>query len=169
MNNRKNYSFLMLLLVLAIALAGCATGATNDNTGSESAAPTVETITLERQPCFGFCPVYTLTIHADGRVEYNGTEYVEVTGPQTANIDPADVQALANTLVQGGYMEFEDAYVTQNSTDMPYVITSITFADGTTKRIEHYYGDESAPEELTQLEKLIDDTANVTQWVGTTE
>ncbi len=102
-------------------------------------------------------------------MEYNGTEFVEVTGPQTANIDPADVQALANALVQGGYMEFEDAYVTQNSTDMPYVITSITFADGTTKRIEHYYGDESAPEELTQLEMLIDDTANVTQWVGTTE
>lgn len=142
----------------------------NDNTTTGSTLDVdVETITLERQPCFGFCPIYTLTIHGDGRVEYNGAENVEVTGPQTANIDPPDVQALANALIQGGYMGFEDAYMTQDVTDMPTVITSITFVDGTTKRIEHYYGDQSAPEELTQLEDLIDTTANVAQWVGTTD
>ena len=76
--------------------------------------------------------------------------------------------AAADALIQGGYMEFEDSYMTQDVTDNPYVITSITFSDGTTKRIEHYHGDLSAPEELTALEELIDDTANVAQWVGKT-
>lgn len=168
MNTRFYRITLLLLLLLAAALPACAPGDPTNTPGDET-APTVETITLERQPCFGFCPVYTLTIHGDGRVEFNGTDNVEISGEQTANIDPPDVQALADALIQGGYMEFEDSYMTQDVTDNPYVITSITFSDGTTKRIEHYYGDQSAPEELTALEELIDDTANVAQWVGTTE
>ena len=41
-------------------------------------------ITLERTPCFGFCPTYTLAIFADGTVRYNGLDHVDVMGEQTA-------------------------------------------------------------------------------------
>lgn len=158
--NRKLRLPLLFILLLVVFLAACRSRAT------EAPEADVAQITLERRPCFGFCPVYTLTIHGDGRVEYNGTDNVEVTGPQTATIDPATVQSLGDAIARAGYLDFEDAYTNQDVTDLPSAITSITFADGTTKRIEHYHGDQSAPEVLTQLEDRIDETANSAQWVG---
>lgn len=159
-NYPRSIGWLLLLLLVGL-LAAC-----NGGTAGQDGGATVETITLERQPCFGFCPVYTVTIHGDGRVEYNGTDFVEVTGPQTATIDPAAVQSLADRMTAAGYFDWNDAYINQEVTDNPYAITSITLSDGTTKRIEHYYGDFSAPEALTELEALIDETANTAPWVG---
>ena len=150
--------FLLLVILLAGLLASCAPGAADQ-------AP-VELITLERAPCFGTCPVYTLSIHGDGTVEYNGLDFVEVTGPQTATIDPAAVQALGDAMAEAGYFDWQDAYLDYQVTDLPYATSSVTLSDGTTKRIEHYYGDSSAPEALTELETLIDETANTQQWIG---
>lgn len=155
---------ILLVLLSAVALVACGAG-TVETPGDETAAE-VETITLERQPCFGFCPVYTLTIHSDGQVAYDGLNHVEVAGPQTDTIDPAAVQQLGEAMIAAGYLDWEDAYMNQDVTDMPYVITSLTLTDGTTQRIEHYYGDHSAPEALTEVESMIDETAGVAQWVG---
>jgi hypothetical protein len=91
---------------------------------------------------------------------------VAVPGPQSATIEPAAVQALGDAMIEAGYLTREDAYMAQDVSDLPYVVTSLTLSDGTTKRIEHYYGDLSAPEALTQIEALIDQTANSAQWVG---
>jgi hypothetical protein len=166
---KKNYRSLrisLLLVLLAVLLAACTSG-TDPGAGGGAEAQ-VEAITLERQPCFGFCPVYTVSIGGDGQVEYNGVDFVEVTGAQTAAIDPAAAQALADEMIAAGYLEMEDAYMNQEVTDLPYAITSLTLSDGTTKRIEHYYGDSSAPQALTDLETRIDEVANTAQWVGET-
>ena len=89
---------ILLILLSAAVLVACNPGTTGGEvpgtgTPGVETATEVETITLERQPCFGFCPVYTLTIHGDGQVEYDGLNHVEVTGPQTAAIDPAAVSS----------------------------------------------------------------------------
>ncbi len=49
----------MGILTVACALPATETGPT----------ATPELITIERQPCFGFCPVYTMSIHGDGQVD----------------------------------------------------------------------------------------------------
>ena len=40
------------------------------------------TIQLERTGCYGTCPGYSVTIHGDGRVEYNGKSHVKEIGTQ---------------------------------------------------------------------------------------
>ena len=57
-----------------------------------------------------------------------------------------------------------DSYTERTITDAPSVITSIII-DGKTKSIEHYHGDFSAPEALTQLEDKIDEIVNSNQWI----
>ena len=37
-------------------------------------------IKLERTRCYGTCPAYVVTIHGDGRVEYDGKAHVKETG-----------------------------------------------------------------------------------------
>jgi len=38
----------------------------------ESPLPIFKIITLERTPCYGYCPVYKVTILSDGTVRYFG-------------------------------------------------------------------------------------------------
>jgi len=119
------------------------------------------TITLERTICFGTCPAYTVTITGDGRVEYEGKEFVQVKGRASATIRPQDVAALVEAFEKARYFELQDKY-TANITDMPTTITSIRL-DGRYKRIVDYY---NAPPGLKELERLIDRVAGTEKWVG---
>ena len=123
-------------------------------------------ITLERTPCFGTCPVYRLEITADGLVTFEGARFVATSGVQYGTISPEAVADLLDAFESTGYLGWEDEYKTQFVTDMPTVITSVTI-DGVTKRIEHYHGDQNAPEALDALEDLVDETVNVRQWTET--
>ena len=122
-------------------------------------------ITLERTACFGTCPVYTVTIYDDGRVVYNGTNFVDVEGEQTIQIEPETVEEAVKVFEDAGYFDWNDEYMNMTVTDQPYVTTSVT-RDGDTKTISHYYGDENAPLALTYVEAWIDIIANTEQWVG---
>ncbi|MBZ0298736.1 MAG: DUF6438 domain-containing protein [Anaerolineae bacterium] len=122
-------------------------------------------LTLERTACFGTCPMYTVTIYADGTVAYEGERFVEVTGTQTTMIDPAVVEKLVRIFDDAGYFSWEDEYTQQNVTDLPSVITSVT-RDGETKRIVRYAGDDSAPLALPFLENWLDRIAGTAQWTG---
>lgn len=120
-------------------------------------------ITLERQPCFGTCPVYTISVFEDGTVVYLGINHVAVTGVQTSQIDPSDVEWLVRE-VELFYFSWEDEYTLMLVTDQPYVITSLT-TDNNSKRIVRYDGDQNAPIGLVRFENRIDRVTNSAQWV----
>lgn len=122
-------------------------------------------ITLERQACFGMCPIYSVQVYADGRVVYNGENHVEVTGEQTAQIEPEQVELMLNTIETLGFFEWDEAYDTMYVTDMPSVITSATL-NGTTHRINRYGGDNTAPIALAYLEYWIDLMTHTATWTG---
>jgi hypothetical protein len=122
-------------------------------------------ITLERTACFGTCPVYTVTIFDDGSVVYNGTNFVDVEGEQTVQIDPEIVKTAVKVFEDAGYFDWNDEYMNMTVTDQPYVTISVT-RDGETKKISHYYGDENAPLALTYVEAWVDIIASTEQWVG---
>lgn len=122
-------------------------------------------ITLERTACFGTCPVYTVTIYADGTVVYNGGRFVDVTGEQTTSIDPETVQQLIDGFEAAGYFDWGDTYTDMYVTDLPTITTSVT-RDGETKTITRYAGDNTAPTALPYLENWIDRMTNSAQWTG---
>lgn len=144
---------MLLLLMLVFALPA-------------SAQSNPVSITLEREPCFGTCPAYSVTIYEDGKVEYNGLSSVEVEGQQISQIDKELVVMLVEGFADAGYFEWEDRYDTMLVTDLPYVTTSVT-RNGETKEIFRYVGDDSAPIELAYLEVWIDKVVNSKQWTGT--
>ena len=57
-------------------------------------------ITLERTLCYGLCPNYKLTIFGDGKVVYEGKNFVKVTGIQTAQISQNKVKELVDEFNQ---------------------------------------------------------------------
>ena len=37
-------------------------------------------VTLERTPCFGYCPSYKVTLKSDGTIIYEGKKFVQMMG-----------------------------------------------------------------------------------------
>src|SRR5690606_21346322 len=60
-------------------------------------------ITLERTACFGACPIYTVSILADGTVLYNGERFVDVEGEQAGQIEPETVAEMVEAFEAAGY------------------------------------------------------------------
>ncbi len=170
-----------LRLATLLALAACQSstpGRDGDTAGGEVAADVggkqrsrIIAVRLERQPCFGTCPVYVVNVDSAGHVRFDGRAHVQTTGTVTADISPEDFRRMADRLVASGVMSFDSTYVAgapecgAYATDMPIVTLSVV-VDGTTKQIRHDYGCTGAPRALRGLHAMVDSVANISRWVG---
>ena len=120
-------------------------------------------ITLERGPCFGRCPEYTVTVYGSGRVEFDGKRYVCAKGHHTAKASPSEVRRLVAQMLATGYFDLDwtaGPLATNAST-----VTSSLRHGGRTRQIEHYLGDAGAPRLLRTLEDRIDVVAGTWRWL----
>jgi hypothetical protein len=129
-----------------------------------------DAITLERGPCFGTCPVYTVTLAADGSVWFDGHRFVADSGVSTGRVPRARADSLFAELESAGYFALADSYragdaaCRRYATDLPTVTTEVR-RSGRVKRIVHDRGCAEAPQVLSELETRIDEVAGVRQWV----
>jgi hypothetical protein len=144
------------------------------------AAPAAATfsVTLERAPCFGKCPVYLVTIDSRGNVSWLGRDFVDFVGSTTLPGDPKRARALVERILGACYFEMKDEYQS-SMTDTAWANTTVTVGNRT-KTIRHRLGDTipdasetstgearcSAPAALTELENAIDEAANTARWIG---
>lgn len=140
---------------------------------ARQAVPAVDAgrINLERGPCFGACPVYTVTLDRSGAVTFEGRRFVADTGMFTDSVPAARADSLFRELDAAGWFGLSDRYAMGEpacglfATDLPRVVTEVEM-DGKSKRIEHDHGCSGAPASLSALEKRIDDVAGVRRWIG---
>lgn len=145
------------LLFGALALAACAPVANPVN-------QTPVLITLSRTACYGFCPVYSVSISGEGEVIYNGRGFVNVVGEQRARIEPGDVANLLARFDAIGFSNLRDAYRAQ-ITDLPTY--TITLERGGQRKSVLDYGGVGAgmPEAVRGLQDEIDRVAGTARWV----
>lgn len=159
-----------------LVLAGCMTqpasqAGTNGEPVTDAAPVAFDSIRLTRTPCFGKCPVYSVTVHADGRVEYHGQRWVASEGDHTGRADPQALAALQALLQEqrlpllADYRPGKPACGTPVTTDMPGA--SITIQQtGKTRTLHYYQGCPNAPQWLADLVTQIDKAAVSGRWVG---
>lgn len=83
----------------ALALAGCATtvpGPASQTTASPTAQ--IRSVTYATTPCHGFCPVYSVTIDADGAGVFTGTRNTAVIGERRFTASAQQVAAFFGRL-----------------------------------------------------------------------
>jgi hypothetical protein len=139
---------------------------------ASQAIPTDTEIILERQECDLTCPIYKLTISADGKVVYEGRRFVKRTGIVRSSIGTEKLAELISEIERINYFSLKDKYSPGNdcpqaATDYPTAITSVRL-NGKSKTIEHYYGCSGGGdvfEKLTSLESKIDEAVNAQQWI----
>lgn len=73
-------------VAVTVLLAGCATTPMQDRA-------TPETITFEETACFGSCPIFSVTLKADGSGTFTGTRFVAAKGEHPFKATPEQVKA----------------------------------------------------------------------------
>src|SRR5690349_3330067 len=157
-----------LALTAAASLSGCTRGEAPKPIPVES-----DSITYETGPCFGRCPVWTVTIRADGTGIFTGKNFTAVQGERAFKLRPADYQAFAARLQPYRPASGERRYshgekgCEQAVTDMPSVNIRWTRAIGDSQGLYYYFGCNSeanapiadalgnAPDVLPGLEEMI--------------
>ncbi len=136
------------------------------------AASGVESITLERTRCFGFCPAYRLSIARDGAVRFQSLNPGDST-VATDRIAPAAFDALAREAERIGFRSYPDVIREDDelcgpmATDLPGAKVTIQGPEGS-KTVDDYYGCHGRNERLSQLrrfESRIDSVTGSARWV----
>ncbi|MCK4750259.1 MAG: hypothetical protein KAT15_24550, partial [Bacteroidales bacterium] len=108
-------------------------------------------IEMEKTPCYGQCPVYSIQIDQMGNGLFKGVENTELVGLYSFHLHDDELIHLKSMFEGIGFFTLEDRYFEYVS-DLP--TTYITYrSGGKEKKIMDYYG---APKELNNLEKQIE-------------
>ncbi len=122
-------------------------------------------ISLRRTTCYGDCPGYSLEIHGNGEVIFQGDNNTFVAGPRRGTISKQNLQRLVALFRQSNYFSLKDVY-RYDATDMPAFTTAIEF-DGVRKSVIDYAGLEvGMPEIVAELEDAIDRLSGSEKWVS---
>lgn len=134
---------------------------------------------MNRTNCYGSCPVYTLKISLDGKVEFEGVNCTATKGKAENRITDEKVKELISEINKSNFFSFENDYsqdaktCSSSSTDCPSVTLTIKY-DENEKTIKHYnccfvnlpFSKEDALQPLTDLENKIDEIVETKRWIG---
>lgn len=181
----------MRALVLLAVVASCWTGSVPDETAPHTRAASVEPkrpslrVRLERTPCPGSCPVYTVEIDRRQRVaRWSGRSDVAVIGEQTVKVSDTDLAELSRTIDrirffdrdERGNLPVEPVCTTDGSTTTCTIGTSIAVCSHSTHAIitvsrgsrthtvDHDHCNDDS--DLVELIDLIDRLARSSEWIG---
>ena len=161
---------LALLLPAAVMVPQCRT-ARDTATSGVTPQGSDQSITMERGPCYGTCPVYAVRVGADGEIRFRGTANVASVGESVGQIPRARVDSLFRYVDSISFGRLDESYTYGTNAcgayvpDLPTVVVSVV-RSGVTKRVAHDYGCEAAPRTLRELHRHIDEAAGTQQWIG---
>jgi hypothetical protein len=122
---------------------------------------------LQRSPCFGYCPTFKIELFADGKARYNGTGHVARMGNYTAKVDAAFMKRIEDKALSINYLSLLDHYPTGDVavSDVPTVTSYIRIGkDG--KRITNNY---DPPKALTEFEQWLEAQFEGLNWQAVKE
>ena len=148
-------------LVAMFLLVNCST---NKTTAQYS------TITYEAGACFGFCPIYKMTINADQTAIFEAqrfnfskdTSSEKDEGTFSGKIDNVQYLKLVSILNSLNPKDLKDNYGNQNVSDLPTSYLTLNYKDGSMKKIKDY-GKHGTPE-LEKLYQFFDDLKTNQNW-----
>lgn len=137
------------------------------------------TISLDEPTCaFVPCPSYTVSIHGDGRVVYEGRKNVANLGQREATIEPQSVLELLNHIYSVGFFSMSNDYIYSHPSVSIFRgevvetrnITTDTSATAISVSIRNYQKRIAwltlNPEELLTIRSRIKEVSGVERWVN---
>ena len=154
---KSKFGILVLMVACKTAGSGGGTASTHD--------PKPLLLRLERTPCFGSCPAYSVDVDTDGAVRFEGELHV-ATDMASGHLDPLAIAALRAAIERSQFWTTpEKCCDCPDWTDAPGA--RLTIGDGhPPKTIYDYHGCEATPKAIRELEDSIDDIIGIEKWTG---
>ena len=134
-------------------------------------------ISMERTGCYGECPTYSVTINGDGRVVFEGKQFVAHVGSAQIQIAKVGVISLVNRFLAVRFFDLPANYdvissvrpgsrgglivLTHSITDVPNTILRLRLGGQDHTILMRY----QVPTELKELALAVDELAETTKWV----
>ena len=135
-------------VLIALMFAGCGPSASMSLNNMD------KVIEMTKGPCYGRCPVFTLTIYENGIVSYKGERYTDRLGTYVKKLEKGEMERLLREFKNANIWQYKDAY-RGRIPDMQSV--SITYYEGSKKKT--VTGKEIRPNPVKWLESLLDQVA----------
>jgi TonB family protein len=108
-------------------------------------------IKIERTPCYGRCPVYSLEIMSNGKIKYEGKRNVDKMGVYNYKVSPQKVKSLFAFIEKNKISSLKNKYE-QVATDLPRLHMAFIIAKKT-KKIQNA---EAGPKYLEEIANRVD-------------
>ena len=174
---------LAILMLMATHIVACQASNSEHPQASSSQAsivaapakaivPSIRYVSLSRTACYGTCPVYSVTIDADGSITFQGREFVKSLGKQTKHSETA-FAAVTKLVQESGFAQWKERYVNaadgcrEHWTDNPSLFIVVDYGDHQ-KNLHYYRGCRGLEvgEQILKLAEGIDRAADVARWIG---
>jgi len=110
---------------------------------------TLEQIILSKEPCFGTCPINSISIDKSGQIYFYGESYNSKNGFFQGKINPEIFEEIRRDLNKINFNNYKNDYGNYNVSDLPS--TSVTFVrEGKVYKSIYDYGNAS-PKELQSI------------------
>ncbi|HEX5003475.1 MAG TPA: DUF6438 domain-containing protein [Bacteroidia bacterium] len=150
--------------VFAVAIIIAVTSCSRKKAVEEStAATTADSLVayIERTPCFGRCPNYSIRLYQSGYAVYEGYNNVPNIGRYFTRISGQEVKSIGEKAKALHFFELNDSYRNPHLTDFPTVFIEVNY-DHLHKKIVHY--DADPPKALLEMEDFIDAVFKDRKW-----
>lgn len=116
-------------------------------------------IEMEKGPCYGNCPVFTLTVYDNGIVSYRGERFTERRGLYRLDIGRKGAEDLKQAFAAANLWQYPDAFKAQIP-DLPTI--TLTYYEG--DRTKTIRGKDGRPESVLKLEQMLDEITARQGW-----
>jgi len=121
----------------------------------------ISKIDFKAEACFGECPIFELTIMADGTANYDAKLFNKQQGHFKTIIKKAQFDSLKTSLTNIDFFGLKNSYST-SWTDHPTYYLTVTLKDGRTKTIKDY--GPSGPYKLKKFYYIIFSLRETLDW-----
>lgn len=116
-------------------------------------------ISMDKNPCFGTCPYYTLTIYENGIASFDGKKDVDKLGLHVKKLTAKEYEGVHRAFESSNFFELKDNYPSDLA-DLPKTV--ITYQkDGKSKSVT---GDIARPSIVLGLDKILTQIAESDGW-----
>lgn len=108
-------------------------------------------ISYGKGPCFGKCPIYTVTVYNTGLIKFNGVRFTDKEGKFEKQLEKKEYSSLIKLFEDNRFWRFDDSY----SMDLVDAsTTTISYSsDGKTKTVK---GKSGFPDKLKEIMQRMD-------------
>ena len=143
-------------LILFFAVLSCTSQKSNITSNTDN----MDKISISKNPCFGFCPTYTIDILKNGKIYLNAKDHVKnnLKGNYTSELTAEGKKKLAAINLKG----LKEKYGERNISDLPSTDVEISFTGGAVQKTNDYGN--HGTKELEKLYAFIDSLIENQKW-----